>query len=228
MLHVKFMAQFPLYSITSTRTKAKPRKTCFNHVLILVVLFSFSLLIFHRTASRLQQFPNTWWRKDFSTACDKAKYWPIFPSLHTLVTHHKESEAASWRWVCCVQGSCCRSTFQSGTAQSLRRIPGASRSPQKLAKWGQHSVGSTSLPALPPSFGFGVVKLGFWEGLHHPASFTASQPWTGPPGPSFPRAGWCWQSSVCPSTARPYLWTASLAVLPQPCALVCLWVWTAI
>lgn len=66
MLHVKFTVQFPLYSITSTRTKAKPRKACFNHVLILVVLFSFSLLIFHRTASRLQQFPNTWWGKGFS------------------------------------------------------------------------------------------------------------------------------------------------------------------
>lgn len=63
MLQVKFMVQFPLYSIISTRTSAKPRKACFNHILISVVLFSFGLLIFPRATSRLHQFPDTRWGK---------------------------------------------------------------------------------------------------------------------------------------------------------------------
>lgn len=76
-------------------------------------------------------------------------------------------------------------------------------------------MGSTSLPAPPPNFGFGVVKLGF---LRRTASrcLLHSKDHPVPPSPEQGDAG---RAAICPSTARPYLWTASLAVLPQLCAL---------
>lgn len=90
-------------------------------------------------------------------------------------------------------------------------------------------MGSTSLPALPPSFGFGVVKLGFLRRTASPHlvhSITALERTTRPllpPSRVMPEE----QRSV-PAPLVLSFGQLSLLSLPQLCALVRLWVSTVI
>lgn len=94
MLRGKFTVQFPLYSITSTMTSVKPRKACFNHILLSVVLLSFSLIIFFTgpwAGYSNSQTPDRekylrFLGQSFFTACDKDRSLPIIPFLNILVT----------------------------------------------------------------------------------------------------------------------------------------------
>lgn len=73
MLHGKFTVQFPLYSITSTRSSVKPRKACFNHTLISVVLLSLSLIIFF--------FARPWASYSNSQIPDRGKVFKVSGSI---------------------------------------------------------------------------------------------------------------------------------------------------
>lgn len=115
MLHGKFTVQFPFYSIASTRTSVKPRKACFNHILISVVLLSFSLIIFFTgpwASYSNSQIPDRekylrFLGQSFATACDKGRNLPITPSLNILVTpvNGPQSHKVFWRLVYCLKGS---------------------------------------------------------------------------------------------------------------------------
>lgn len=115
MLHGKFTVQFPLYSITSKRTSVKPRKACFNHILISVVLLSFSLIIFFTgpwAGYSNSQTPDRekylrFLGQSFFTACDKDRSLPIIPFLNILVTpvNGPQSHKVFWRLVYCLKGS---------------------------------------------------------------------------------------------------------------------------
>lgn len=153
--------QFPLYSITSTRTRAEPREVCFNHILISIVLFFFSLFIFHRTTSRLQWFPNARWQKvvkGSGLSCFPA--WgedgnlPVFP-LNMFVTHSKSPTAISSLLKMDHMGQ--RLLVAGALALSSRNLSSLYSShrrcqkPQEIVKRGQCSMRSTSLITLPRS-----------------------------------------------------------------------------
>lgn len=116
MLHGKFTVQFPLYSITSTRTSVKPRKACFNHTFISVILLSLSLIIFFFAGPWAgysnSQTPDRekylrFLGQAFFTACDMDRNLPIIPTLNILVTpvNRPQSHKVFWRLAYCPKGS---------------------------------------------------------------------------------------------------------------------------